>query len=176
MTSCVSSTSGRYRSYRTVRSSTATTSNLGIFLLKVAFFLKCCYNYRYRIPGPQVVSVLRIRDVYPGSRILIFTHPGSRIQKKQQERGEKYLLSYFFCSQKFLKIESYFIFEMLKKRIWANFQRIIEVFTQKTFTKLSVWDPRSWIRKKPIPDPGSRSRGQKGTGSGSATLGCSALY
>jgi hypothetical protein len=23
--------------------------------------------------------VLRIRDVYPGSRILIFTHPGSRI-------------------------------------------------------------------------------------------------
>ena len=24
-------------------------------------------------------SVLRIRDVYPGSRILIFTHPGSRI-------------------------------------------------------------------------------------------------
>jgi hypothetical protein len=24
-------------------------------------------------------TVLRIRDVYPGSRILIFTHPGSRI-------------------------------------------------------------------------------------------------
>ena len=24
-------------------------------------------------------SVLRIRDLYPGSRILIFTHPGSRI-------------------------------------------------------------------------------------------------
>ncbi len=27
-------------------------------------------------------AVLRIRDVYPGSRILIFTHPGSRIQKQ----------------------------------------------------------------------------------------------
>ncbi len=25
------------------------------------------------------ITVLRIRDVYPGSRILIFTHPGSRI-------------------------------------------------------------------------------------------------
>jgi hypothetical protein len=24
-------------------------------------------------------TVLRIRDVYPGSRILFFTHPGSRI-------------------------------------------------------------------------------------------------
>jgi hypothetical protein len=56
---------------------------------------------------------------------------------------------------------------MLKKKIWANFQSIIELFTQKIVTKLSkiwVWDPgsRSGIRKKPIPDPGSR--GQKGTG------------
>jgi hypothetical protein len=55
---------------------------------------------------------------------------------------------------------------VLKKKIWANFQRIIELFTQKIVTKLSktwIWDPRSGIRKKPIPDPGSR--GQKGTGS-----------
>ncbi len=41
-------------------------------------------------------TVLRIRDVYPGSRILIFTHPGSRIpdlgsriQKQQQKREVK---------------------------------------------------------------------------------------
>jgi hypothetical protein len=43
---------------------------------------------------------------------------------------------------------------------------MIELFTQKIVTKLSkiwVWDPGSEIRKKPIPDPGSR--GQKGTGS-----------
>jgi hypothetical protein len=33
--------------------------------------------------------VLRIRDVYPGSRILIFTHSGSRTQKQQQKRGVK---------------------------------------------------------------------------------------
>ncbi len=55
---------------------------------------------------------------------------------------------------------------MLNKNIWANFQRIIEFFTQKIVTKLSkiwVWDPGSEIRKKPIPDPGSR--GQKGNGS-----------
>jgi hypothetical protein len=35
---------------------------------------------------------------------------------------------------------------MLKKKIWANFQRIIELFTQKIVTKLSkiwVWDPGS---------------------------------
>jgi hypothetical protein len=55
---------------------------------------------------------------------------------------------------------------MLKRKIWANFQRIVEVFTQKFFNMLSniwLWDPGSEIRKKPIPDPGSR--GQKGTGS-----------
>ena len=62
---------------------------------------------------------------------------------------------------------------MLKKNIWANFQRIMELFTQEIVTKLSkiwVWDqgsgirdPGSGIRKKPIPDPGSW--GQKGTGS-----------
>jgi len=34
-------------------------------------------------------AVWRIRDVYPGSRILIFTHPGSRIQKQQQKREVK---------------------------------------------------------------------------------------
>jgi hypothetical protein len=55
---------------------------------------------------------------------------------------------------------------MMKKKIRANFQRIVELFTQKIVTKLSkiwVWDPGSGIWKKPIPDPGSR--GQKGTGS-----------
>ncbi len=57
--------------------------------------------------------VLRIRDVYPGSRILIFTHPGSRIQKQQQKRGVKKNL----CSHKFHKIANYFSFEVLKKKI-----------------------------------------------------------
>jgi hypothetical protein len=61
-----------------------------------------------------------------------------------------------------------FSFGVLKKKIWANFQNIIELFTQKVVTKRSkiwVWDPRSGVRKKPIPDPGPGSRGQKGTGS-----------
>ncbi len=78
---------------------------------------------------------------------------------------KKNLLSYFFLSHKFHKIEYYAIFEMLKKKFRPIFQ-IVEVFTQKIFNMLSniwVWDPRSGIRKKPIPDPGSG--GQKGTGS-----------
>ncbi len=53
---------------------------------------------------------------------------------------------------------------MLKKKIWANFQRIIELFTQKIVTKLSkIWvrDPGSEIRDpgvKKAPDPGSPIR------------------
>jgi hypothetical protein len=48
---------------------------------------------------------------------------------------------------------------MLKKKIWACFQRIIELFTQKFVTKLKKiwgWDPGSG--KKPIPDPGPGSK------------------
>jgi hypothetical protein len=70
----------------------------------------------------------------------------------------------FFCSHKFYKIENYVIFEMLKKKIWANFQRIVEVFTQKIFNMLSnlwVWDPGSGknlfriqgSKRHQIPDP-----------------------
>ncbi len=99
--------------------------------------------------------MLRIRDIYPGSRILIFTHPRSRIQKQQQKREVKKISFHtFLCSHKFHKIQNYFSFEVLKKKIWANFQRIIELFTKKIVKKLlKLW---SW-------DPGSR--GQKGTGS-----------
>jgi hypothetical protein len=48
---------------------------------------------------------------------------------------------------------------MLKKKIWASFQRIIELFTQKFVTKLSkiwVWDQGSEIR-----DPGKTYSGSR---------------
>jgi hypothetical protein len=60
---------------------------------------------------------------------------------------------------------------MLKKKIWANFQRIIELFTQKIVTKPSkiwIWDLGSGIQKKPIPDPGVKKAPDPG--SGPATL------
>ncbi len=109
----------------------------------------------------MVEPVLRIRDVYPGSRILIFTHPGSRIQKQQQKRGVKKISCHnSLCTHKFHKIANYFSFEVLKKKIWANFQRIIELFTQKIVTKLSkiwIWDPGSGKNLFRIPDPGVKN-------------------
>ncbi len=82
------------------------------------------------------------------------------------------MLSYLFCSHRFDKIDNYFIFEMLKKKILVSFQRIT-IFTQKFVTKLSkIWvlDPGSG--KKPISDPGSGSGVKKAPEprSGSSTL------
>ncbi len=115
------------------------------------------------------------------SRILIFTHPGSRISdpgsknSNKRERLKKISCHTFLCSHKFHKIVNYFSFELLKRNIWANFQRIIELFTKKNgqiAPKNMVLG--SGIRKKPIPDPGSRVKKAPDPGSGSATLqrGC----
>ncbi len=52
----------------------------------------------------------------------------------------------------------YFSFEVLKKKIWADFQRNIEFFTKKIVKKLlKIW---SW-------DPGSEIRDPEKTCSGS---------
>ncbi len=50
---------------------------------------------------------------------------------------------------------------MLKKKIWANFQRTF--YPKNCHKALKNICLGSGIRKKPVPDPGSR--GQKGTGS-----------
>jgi hypothetical protein len=51
---------------------------------------------------------------------------------------------------------------MLKKKIWPNFPRIIEVFNQKIVTKPSkIRDPRSGIRDPEKTYSGSRIQGSK---------------
>jgi hypothetical protein len=54
------------------------------------------------------LAVLRIRDVHPGSRILIFTHPRSRIPDPKtvtKERGEKkFVVIPFFIATNFTKL------------------------------------------------------------------------
>jgi hypothetical protein len=95
-------------------------------------------------------AVWRIRDVYPGSLFFPIPHPGSKNSNKREVK-KKFIL--FLRSQISQKTEYYVIVEMLKKKIWANIQRIVK-FYPKNFNMLSniwVWDPGS--------------RGQKGTGS-----------
>jgi hypothetical protein len=119
------------------------------------------------VADPGCLSRIPDPDFYP-SRI---SDPGSKNSNK--ERGEKKCCHNFLCSQKFHKIENYFSFEVLKKKM-ANFLRIMELLTQKIVTKLSkiwVWDPRSGIRKKPIPNPGVKKAPDPGSGSATLLIG-----
>jgi hypothetical protein len=102
---------------------------------------------------------------------LSISDPGSRIPypKQQQKRRVKKICCPAFFVATISQNKSYFIFEQAKKKLWANLQRIKELFMQKIFINLSkIWvcDPGSEIRdpaKTYIPDPGSRD--QKGFGS-----------
>ena len=111
----------------------------------------------------------------PGSWFLPIPDLGSKNSNKRQG-WKKFCCQTIICSHKFHKTQYYFIFDMLKKKIWPYFPRIIEVFTQKIVTKPSkiwVWDLGSGIRDpgsgknlfrvpdpgvKKAPDPGSRIR------------------
>jgi hypothetical protein len=128
--------------------------------------------------------VLRIRDVYPGSRIMIFTHPGSRIsdpgsriQTQQQKRWvkKKFDVIPFYVATNFTNFNIILVLKCWRKKFGPIFIEFLPNFLLFTFYPknsqkygFGIRDQRSGIRKKPIPDPGSR--GQKGTGSGSATL------
>ncbi len=49
----------------------------------------------------------------------------SRIQKQQQKRGVKKICCHtFLCNQKFHKIENYYSFEVLKKKIGPIFKEL----------------------------------------------------
>ncbi len=86
----------------------------------------------------------------------------------------------FFWTHNFHKIENYVTFEMLKIKFGPIFKncrtfylKICHLALKNMSLGSGIRDQGSGIRKKPIPDPGSR--GQKGTGSrisdpGSPTL------
>jgi hypothetical protein len=74
--------------------------------------------------------------------------PKPATQEKGEKKSKICCPTFFFCSHKYHKIKNYFIFEQVKKKLWANLQRIIELFNQKIVIKLSkiwVWDPGSGI-------------------------------
>jgi hypothetical protein len=91
----------------------------------------------------EEISVLRIRDVYPRSRILIFVRPGSRIsdlgsKNSNERKGGKNLFVLHFCSYKFSqKFKIILFLNWRRKKMWANLQRIVELFTPTIVIKLS---------------------------------------
>ncbi len=136
----------------------------GIFLLSISDQI---HNLPNSVADPGCLSRIPDPDFYP-SRI-----PDPKTATK---RGWKKICCHtFFCIHKFHKIEIYFNFEVpvLKKKIWANFQRIMELFTQKIVKVLKnmglgseIRDPKKNLFR--IPDPGVKKAPDPG--SGSATL------
>jgi hypothetical protein len=116
--------------------------------------------------------LLRIRDnrdVYPGSRILMFIHPGYRISDPGYRISDPgYRISDPGSKNSTKRGRG-------KKLFLAKTLRIIVLFTHKFVIKLSkIWVCDSGseirIRKKPIQDHGSRVKKAPDPRSGSATL------
>ncbi len=63
------------------------------------------FVYTVPVPGSKsaILPVWRIRDAFPGFRILLFTHPGSKNSNKR-EWWKKICCLNFLCSHKFHKI------------------------------------------------------------------------
>jgi hypothetical protein len=116
------------------------------------------------------------------SRILIFIHPRSWISDPKittKERDEKKFVAIPFCvATNFKKLKIILFLKCRRKKIWASFLRIIELFIQKFVTKLSkygfvirdpvseIWDPEKTLFRIPDPGPGVK----KAPDPGSTTL------
>ncbi len=98
----------------------------------------------------NTIPVLRIRDVYPGSRISDPAFPDPKTATKEN-----------FLSQKISQHWKLFYFGTGEEKIWANLQRIIELLTQKLSLDsqkygFGIKDPRTGIRKNLFRIPGSK--------------------
>jgi hypothetical protein len=75
-----------------------------------------------------VQSVLWIRDVYPGSRILNFVHPGSRIpdpKTARKESGEKeFVVLPFFVTTKITKLKIILILNWQRKNFGPIYKEL----------------------------------------------------
>ncbi len=106
------------------------------------------------------------------SRILIFTHPGSRISGPGSKNSNKrqgwniFFCQTIFCRHKFHKTEYYFIFDMLKKTFGPIFQELLKFLPKKLSPSpqkygFGIRDPRSGknlfriqgSKRHRIPDP-----------------------
>ncbi len=127
------------------------------------------YTHKHNELCQQLSSVAdpgclsRIPD--PWSWFLPIPDPGSKKKQQQKRVVKKNLLSY--VATNFTKLKIILVWSAEEKN-WQIFKEL-QIFLPKKLSLsyikygFGIRDPRSGIRKKPIPDPGSR--GQKGTGS-----------
>ena len=106
--------------------------------------------------------MLRFRDVYPGSRILIFSQPGSWIldpKTATKERGEiKYVVITFYVATNFTKLQIISVLNCWRKKFGPIFKELYNYLTKivNKFSKIQGWDPGSEIRDPEKTYSGSR--------------------
>ncbi len=127
--------------------------------------------------------MLRIRDVYPGYRILIFTHPGSRISdpgsKNSNERQVKKIPVPFYWSHKCHKIELFYFWNVEEKNL-GQFSKNYRTFYPKNCHQAlknmglgsGNRDPGSGKNLFRIPDPGVKKAPDPGSGSATLEISC----
>jgi hypothetical protein len=104
--------------------------------------------------------VLRIQDVYPGSRIRIFSHPGSRIQKQQQKRGvKKIFVIPFFVTTNFTKLKIILVLKCWRKKFGPIFKELWNFLPKKFSLSSQKYD--FGIRDPEKTYSGSRIQGSK---------------
>ncbi len=128
---------------------------------QIDFFLSF---WRARVCWPLLCSVLRIRDVYPGSRILIFTHPGSRISdpgsknsNKREGRKKKFLIT-FYVATNFTKLKIILVLKCWRKKFGQIFKELKNFLPKKLSLSsqkfgFGIRDPG--VKKAPVPGSGS---------------------
>ncbi len=132
--------------------------------------LKVFLKLETSVADPGCLSRIPDPDFYP-SRI---PDLGSRIQKQQRQGWKIFFCQTIFCSHKFRKTQYYFIFYMLKKKIWPNFPSFYPKNCHQALNNMGLG---SEIRDPEKTYSGSRIQGSKrhrsrilDPGSGSATL------
>ncbi len=153
--------------------STMSTENSGIL---VFFYVTASLNHMKRV-GTYLLPIhcglknesnfqccLRIRDVYPGSRILIFVHPGSPIPKTAtKEKGKKICCPTFYCTTNITKLNIILFLNRWRKNFGPIYKELQNFLPKNCHEPLNNIGWGSGIQNL-------GSRDQKGTGSGSATL------
>jgi hypothetical protein len=113
----------------------------------------------------------------PGSWILPIPDPGSQIPDPKtatkDRGGKKFFVKPFFVATNFTKLNIILFLICWRKKFGPIFHELLKFLPKKLSPSpqkygLGIRDPGSGKNLFRIPDPGSR--GQKGTGSGSATL------
>ncbi len=112
-------------SWRTYISSTRVLSM--VFRLasrsSVVRFFTMSNTYRY--PEKKCTIIFQFKPSVADG--MFIPDPGSK-NSNMREGWKKICCPTFFCSHKYHKTKNYSIFEQVKKKLWANLLRIIELF------------------------------------------------